>query len=227
MEQYKIILLQGLPWSWKSTWALAQEWYYRFNKDDIRKEFKITKYSKADENLVRDTERKRVEEQMNKWWDIIVDNTHIWKDNPHIKFYKELATKYNYKFEVKFFDTPYEECIERDSKRPNPVGWQVIKKFNDILEKEKYPKHPEFKIWEDVTHRPLALIVDIDWTLAFSSHRSPYDYTQVENDEPNQRLTWLITALQMRYWHTLKTIIVSGRDDNCIYNWYGKSKRCI
>jgi len=34
---------------------------------------------------------------------------------------KELAKKHNAKFEVKFFDTDVETCIDRDSLRENPV----------------------------------------------------------------------------------------------------------
>ena len=43
-----------------------------------------------------------------------------------------------YEFEFKNFFIPLQECIERDSKKPNPIGEEVIKKtyekYKDILE---------------------------------------------------------------------------------------------
>ena len=43
-----------------------------------------------------------------------------------------------YEFEFKNFFIPLQECIERDCKKPNPIGEEVIKKtyekYKDILE---------------------------------------------------------------------------------------------
>lgn len=45
---------------------------------------------------------------------------------------------YEYELEFKDFFTPLQECIERDSKRPNPIGEEVIRKiyekYKDIIE---------------------------------------------------------------------------------------------
>jgi predicted kinase len=50
---------------------------------------------------------------------IIIDDTNL---NPiHEADIREMGKKYKYAFLVKKFDTPVEECIERDSKRENPV----------------------------------------------------------------------------------------------------------
>ncbi len=42
-----------------------------------------------------------------------------------------------YDLEFKNFFIPLEECIERDSKRPNPIGEEVIRKtyekYKDVL----------------------------------------------------------------------------------------------
>jgi tRNA uridine 5-carbamoylmethylation protein Kti12 len=54
--------------------------------------------------------------------------------NPkEIEFYKELINSYNkgehgiqYEIEYKDFKTPLDICIERDSKRENPIGAGVI-----------------------------------------------------------------------------------------------------
>lgn len=43
-----------------------------------------------------------------------------------------------YELEIKDFFIPLQDCIERDSKRPNPIGEEVIKatyeKYKSILE---------------------------------------------------------------------------------------------
>lgn len=47
--------------------------------------------------------------------------------------------RYSSKYEIEFKDffIPLQDCIERDSKRPNPIGEEVIRKtyekYKDIL----------------------------------------------------------------------------------------------
>ena len=84
----KIILTKGLPASGKSTWALAQElsWLaYRFNKDDIRKEFWFKNTTKHQEELVYKTERSRVTQHIvdfeDKKEDIREDNITVSESN--------------------------------------------------------------------------------------------------------------------------------------------------
>lgn len=50
---------------------------------------------------------------------IIIDDTNL---NPsHEADIREMCKNTKYAFLVRKFDTPLEECIERDSKRENPV----------------------------------------------------------------------------------------------------------
>ena len=87
-------------------------------------------------------------------YDIVINNMNL---NPkEVEFYKNYIEEHNrimkkldeetklsfkddtkYKLEFKDFFTPLQECIERDSKRPNPIGEEVIKKtyekYKDIL----------------------------------------------------------------------------------------------
>lgn len=49
--------------------------------------------------------------------------------NPKTReFWKKFAEKHGYEFEVKEFPISLEEAIERDSKRKNSVGEDVIRK---------------------------------------------------------------------------------------------------
>lgn len=69
---------------------------------------------------------------MSYGFDIVIDNMNL---NP-----KELVpdvVRPKYSLEFKDFFIPLQDCIERDSKRPNPIGEEVIRKtyekYKDIL----------------------------------------------------------------------------------------------
>lgn len=125
----------------------------RFNNDDIRN--MLGKYwVTIREPLVHALKAKFIEKSMLMGYDIVIDNMNL---NPkEIDFYKtyieihnqtveelrkenKLNSQDNFKYELEFIDffTPLQECIERDSKRPNPIGEEVIKKtyekYKDVL----------------------------------------------------------------------------------------------
>lgn len=85
---------------------------------------------------------------MQKGYDIVVDNMNL--DPKHLEFIRKLVNTYNslssskrvYIIAIKdFFDISLEECIERNSKRENPIGEEVITetydRYKDIIEKLK------------------------------------------------------------------------------------------
>ena len=154
----KIILCRGIQGSGKSTWA--KQWVLedtehrvRFNNDDIRN--MLGKYwVTSREPLVNALKRQFIIASMKMGYDIVIDNMNL---NPkEVEFYKNYIEEHNrimkkldeetklsfkddtkYELEFKDFFTPLQECIERDSKRPNPIGEEVIKKtyekYKDIL----------------------------------------------------------------------------------------------
>ncbi len=61
-------------------------------------------------------------------------------------------------------------------------------------------------------NRPLAIICDIDGTVALKGDRDPYDWTRVIEDAPN---TPVISAVRMHQSCGFKAIFVSGRMDCC------------
>lgn len=135
METRKIILTRGIQGSGKSTFA--KEWVLedpehrvRFNNDDIRN--MLGKYwVPSREDLVSTIKMNFLIQATNFGYDIIIDNMNL---NPkEITFYKEFINSYNkgdhdkqYELEFKDFKTSLEICIERDSKRENPIGAGVI-----------------------------------------------------------------------------------------------------
>ena len=154
----KIILCRGIQGSGKTTWA--KQWVLedpehrvRFNNDDIRN--MLGKYwVPSREPLVHAMKKQFVITSMCMRYDIVIDNMNL---NPkEVEYYKEQIETHNriieelnektklsfsddkYELEFKDFLIPLQECIERDSKRLNPIGEEVIRKtyekYKDILE---------------------------------------------------------------------------------------------
>lgn len=155
----KIILCRGIQGSgktfWSKQWVLEDpEHRVRFNNDDIRN--MLGKYwVPSREQLVLDLKKQFIRSSMLAGYDIVIDNMNL---NPkEVEFYKTHIEEHNrimkkldeetklsfkddtkYELEFKDFFTPLQDCIERDSKRPNPIGEEVIRKtyekYKDILE---------------------------------------------------------------------------------------------
>lgn len=144
----KIILCRGIQGSGKTTWAKKwaeedPEHRVRWNNDDFRR--MLGKYwVPKREAIISSTELHFIDEAMCRGYDIVIDNMNL---NPkYYEFIKKIIEDFNYMvtdseqyiLEFKdFFDVSLEECIERDSKRPNSVGEEVIKatyeKYKSIL----------------------------------------------------------------------------------------------
>lgn len=154
----KIILCRGIQGSGKTTWA--KQWVLedpehrvRFNNDDIRN--MLGKYwVPGRENIVSAMKTQFIITSMKKGYDIVIDNMNL---NPkEIEYYELYMKSHNqvvdelksenklnpqndskYELEFKDFFIPLQDCIERDSKRPNPIGEEVIRKtyekYKDIL----------------------------------------------------------------------------------------------
>ena len=135
----KIILCRGIQGSGKTTWA--KQWVLedpehrvRFNNDDIRN--MLGKYwVPSREDLVKSLRSVFLLNSMSYGFDIVIDNMNL--NSKELDYWKDIANMFNYDLEIKYFPTPLQECIERDSKRPNPIGEEVIRKtyerYKDIL----------------------------------------------------------------------------------------------
>ncbi len=126
----KIIIVRGIPASGKSTWA--KEWTLedpthrvRVNMDDIRN--MLGKYWVPErEPMIKRIKENIIYNALDFGYDLIIDNMNL---NPkEIASIKKIVSGYpEYSIEFKdFFDTPLEVCIERDSKRENPIGAKII-----------------------------------------------------------------------------------------------------
>lgn len=141
----KIILTRGIPASSKSTWAKQEvlkdpEHSVRINRDDLRNmsgQYWVPareKYILFCRNLLLNT---AIYMNFNT---IIIDDMNLNpKEFEYVSIVVDKAneiikdTKNQYKIEFKdFTNVPLNVCIERDSKRENPLGEKVIR---DIFNK--------------------------------------------------------------------------------------------
>lgn len=202
-------MLRGLPASGKSTYAkeLVAQGYKRVNKDELRLLIDDGKFSKPNEETIKQSEQHLVFKFLKDGFNVVVDDTNF----AYEELWKSVASTTNSEFEIKDFDTPVHECIERDAKRGDKsVGAKVI--LNMYF---KYVQPEKINIMKAGTH---AIIVDIDGTLAHMDGRSPYDYTKVSTDKIDEHVRFMVNNLS----NFCKVIIVSGREDSCVeetMNW--------
>lgn len=135
----KIILCRGIQGSGKTTWA--KQWVLedpehrvRFNNDDIRN--MLGKYwVPSREPIVTTMKNSFISGAAIFRMDVVIDNMNL--NSKELDYWKDTAKMFNYDLEIKYFPTPLQECIERDSKRPNPIGEEVIRrtyeKYKNIL----------------------------------------------------------------------------------------------
>ena len=135
----KIILTRGIPASGKSTWAKQEvlkdsEHSVRINKDDLRN-MSGQYWVPARENYITSCRNQLLNIAVYMGFNtIILDAMNLNpRDIDYItmivdNFNKALEGDNQYKIEFKdFTNVPLNVCIERDSKRENPLGEKVIR----------------------------------------------------------------------------------------------------
>lgn len=204
----KILILKGLPASGKTTYAKevveknAGIWK-RVNKDDLRAMLDGSRWSKTNEKFILEIRDIIIRTALHNRRNVIVDDTNLAPF--HEDRIRLLAADYDgCEVEVKMFDTPLAECIERDRKRDKPVGASVIRDmYNKYLRKEIQP------ISYDAT-LPFTVICDLDGTLALHIARGPYEADKCETDALNVPVA---TLLRLYIIGGYKIIFLSGREE--------------
>lgn len=201
-----IEIYQGLPASGKTTEALARvkekpNSIKRINKDDLRAMIDGGNYTKDSERIILEMQGAMIKVALKEGKHVIIDDTNL---NPfHIKrikgivsaFNVENNTKHRVKVNTSFLAVPLETCIERDLKRPNSVGKDVIMKMH-----KDYLAGAQTKIADQDKSLPHVWLCDVDGTVALIDHslnnpRSPYDMTRVKEDLPNVPVVRVIANL--------------------------------
>ena len=136
----RIILTRGIPASGKSTWAKQEvlkdpEHSIRINRDDLRN-MSGKYWVPTREDYIIDCRNQLLNLAVCIGFDtIILDGMNLNpKDFEYVSIVVDKAneiikdTKNQYKIEFKdFTNIPLDVCLERDSKRENPIGENVIR----------------------------------------------------------------------------------------------------
>ena len=222
---HKIILTQGIQGSGKSTWA--KQWVeedpinrVRWNNDDCRK-MCGPYWIPERENFISEIREKFILKAMEMGKDIVIDDMNL--NQKTIFYYNELVDDFNlnstktkekaYDLVYKTFFIPLEECIKRDSLRPNPIGEKVIKEtFNrykyymrDLTNTEILYNRIELN-----KSLPNCIIVDLDNTLAYAFKRPWFGVeaaSQMVLDKVNEQLKVILNSFNSN----VEIIIMSGR----------------
>lgn len=206
----KLLILTGLPSSGKSTKAkelVAQGNTVRINKDLLREMLHWgKKWNGKDESLTKFTSRELAKLLLSKNLRVVIDDTNL--NLKTLASWRELAYEMNVDYKVIKIETPYETCIEWDSKREKSVGKSVI--VGMAMQADIYPT-------------PLKGIVcsDIDGTIANIDHRLKYvsgdkkDWKSFFGNMNEDLGRWdIINNLNDFFNLGYEIFFVSGRPDN-------------
>ena len=127
----KIILTQGIQGSGKTTWAKTwvaedPEHRIRINNDDITSMWGQPFGTPRLYERLKTVRLFMIAIAIDSKLDIVIDNMNLSKNS--IKEIQEIIEVTDYIIEYKdFTNVPLEVCIERDSKRENPIGEKIIR----------------------------------------------------------------------------------------------------
>lgn len=164
----KLIIMQGLPASGKTTKAKEivrkDGNAVRVNKDELREQLHCGRnWSGKQERITNKIQAAMITEGLSLGKTVVVDDTNLIEGR--VESLKQLAE--NHKVSIHKMDTPFDECIYRDSQREKSVGRDVIERM--AIKSGLYPYANKF------------VLCDLDGTIANLSHRLHYIQEEPKN----------------------------------------------
>lgn len=212
----KVIILQGLPASGKSSFARQilddnKGMYKRLNKDELRAMLDNKHHSTHNERFVERVRDMMLLEALKDGKHVIIDDTNL-SERP-IERIKNTVKAYckahndQVSVEVRSIDTPLQECLARDAQRPDAVGRDVILR---MYQQKVFgnTRGPHYLPQDDTL--PKAIICDLDGTLAIIHDRSPFDGLACGSDRLNEPVARLVRTYRAA---GLQVLMMSGRQD--------------
>lgn len=160
----KLIMLSGLPASYKSTTAKelqSQGQWIRLNRDLLREMLHFSKYTPKNEKMVVNLQKQIARDSLENGINVIVDDCNL---NPkNREMWHSIANETFSKFETKRMEenVTYEyvqELCKRDELRGNKVGSHTIWKM-------------ALQYFPEILHGKEVIICDLDGTLFDIKHR--------------------------------------------------------
>lgn len=231
-----LVITRGLPASGKSTWARKfrdrdNENRIIVEKDQLR-DMLGGGYVKKNEYAVHTSSVDLTRKYLGVGKTVIVSDTNL--PNRTVKEYFKVAFELGVDvWVVDFTDVPLDECLRRNNIRaasyeivPHPddkdVPSEVITDMHQrFIRGREWPLAlPELDSlgsgeWDAYKPRlghPLAVLVDIDGTLALMNGRSPYDWNRVFEDSQNESVVEHVRDLVANPSMPTSVILMSGRD---------------
>lgn len=193
-----IIVLQGPPAAGKSTEAKKLHDLDKNNviicRDSIR-ESRGNYWIPEQEAYISAIEEFEVREAIKQGLNPIIDATNL---NPKtIQKWESIAKETGSTIQYKECLISFEEACKRDKERGNKVGEEVILQFFKKYYPSWLPKDScENRFMQPLElSRPKAIICDVDSVLALRTDRLDYDYSSIENDEVDFRMTHLLKSI--------------------------------
>ncbi len=130
----KLIIMQWLPASWKST--KAEEIYgdssknstIRLNRDLLREMLHFGGYSTLNEREIMNSEKILAKYFLTYWFNVIIDDTNLKEKN--LDLWRDVWNSFvDTEVEIVKMDTSLEECIKRDKNREKSVWEEVIREI--------------------------------------------------------------------------------------------------
>lgn len=217
-------IARGIQASGKTTFARAwvaedTEHRARVNRDDLRA-LLHGGYAKEIERRVIHARDALITSLLAAGVDVFCDDTNL--PSRTVRDLMKVAAKARAAFQVHdFTDVPLDLCVARDAARPEPVGEQVIRDtWARFIKGRTLPLPlPEddddgepLIPYEAKPGTPLAVMVDVDGTVALLNGRSPYEEAEVIHDLPNRPVIAVVRAL---HGAGHRIVIMSGRTAGC------------
>lgn len=218
-----LLVLCGPPSSGKSTFRIEflkdNPNYIAVSRDDLRYMMRNEGWLPGVlEGIITDVVDGLILEALKAGKSVIADATHC--NLKSIRHYDKFQKQFpGLRIRYKVFDVPFDELVERDSKRERKVGLDVLNKmyagFQELMQNEAFKRQLVEQNREPVIQDktlPMAVICDLDGTLAlFEGKRSPFDASRCdETDDLNIPVAMAVTGFAMQ---GVKILFVSGRED--------------